>query len=400
MSRKLLFFNQSQEIGGTDTFLISLIKAWPAADTLSVWCNHDHKGIDLYKNLGVNLERITFPTIPVIYDFIHKYRVPFIVKKIYRVIIFLLKPIFFLFAAYLFYKKLKKENFEILFSSNGGYPGGEMCQAIVIAAKLAGVKRIFLIIHNKPLVPKLFYIPWAILVDRLISISCTEIISVSQSCARQVESIRYFNKKIKLIYYGIETETVERLTLAEKRKVIGLNGRCKVIGCIGNYEKRKGHEYLIRAFSEVKKIIPDTTLVIIGSDASLDAKDLNRLVDELNLRSDIYLTGYLANARDFIECFDVFVLPSVAYESFGLVILEAMLYKKAVVGTSVDGIPEAVQDAGFFVEPANPNSLAERIIYLLNHPDKAKELGEKGFHYLLNRFNSVRMAREYCKLTG
>lgn len=40
----ILFFNQCREIGGTDTFLLSLINAWPSdEDKISVWCNKDHK---------------------------------------------------------------------------------------------------------------------------------------------------------------------------------------------------------------------------------------------------------------------------------------------------------------------------------------------------------------------
>lgn len=49
----ILFFNQCREIGGADTFLLSLINAWSSdEDKISVWCNKDHKGVNLYKAIN------------------------------------------------------------------------------------------------------------------------------------------------------------------------------------------------------------------------------------------------------------------------------------------------------------------------------------------------------------
>ena len=75
-----------------------------------------------------------------------------------------------------------------------------------------------------------------------------------------------------------------------------------------------------------------------------------------------------------------------------------MLYKKPVIGTSVGGIPEVIGDAGYIIEPKNSARLAERIICLFEHPEKAEELGEKGFSQLKNCFPSLQMAKEYYSL--
>lgn len=396
---RILFFNQSREIGGTDTFLINLIRAWSGKDDhLVVWCNQGHKGVSIYQGLGIDFDRITFPTIGELYRLIEKYKLPLVVRKAYKVGVFLLKGLIFVFSIVMFYKRLRVGNFDVVFSSNGGYPAGELCQALVIAGKLARVKKVFLIIHNDALTPRFPFRLWEILIDKIISNACTEIISVSNSCARQIEITRYFNRRIKVIYNGILPERKDYLSLEEKRKILGIDSTWKVIGDIGDYEERKGHEYLIKAFVEVKKAFSKVKLLIIGSAAFPYAKVLERLIKELNLEEDVRLTGYLANAWEYIECFDVLVLPSVSFESFGMVLLEAMLYKKAVIGTSVGGIPEVIGDAGNIVPSRDSSQLAERIIHLLSHPELAREFEEKGFNRLHANFTSSRMAREYYDL--
>ncbi|MCX5681354.1 MAG: glycosyltransferase family 4 protein, partial [Candidatus Omnitrophica bacterium] len=112
-----------------------------------------------------------------------------------------------------------------------------------------------------------------------------------------------------------------------------------------------------------------------------------------------FFTGYLKNAWEYIECFDVLVLPSVAHEGFGLVLLEAMLYKKPVVGTKMGGIPEVIGDVGYIVSPKVSAELTDVIGRLLKNPQLCNMLGEKGFMRLKERFTADRMAKEYFELT-
>ncbi|MFW6145688.1 MAG: glycosyltransferase, partial [bacterium] len=67
------------------------------------------------------------------------------------------------------------------------------------------------------------------------------------------------------------------------------------------------------------------------------------------------------------------------------------------VATRVGGIPEAIKDgkSGFLVPPRDPSALSNRVLELLRHPEKRKELAERGKERALQYFNADRMVREY-----
>jgi glycosyltransferase involved in cell wall biosynthesis len=70
-----------------------------------------------------------------------------------------------------------------------------------------------------------------------------------------------------------------------------------------------------------------------------------------------------------------------------------------IVATRVDGIPEAVSDGinGFLLEPHDVKGMAEKIVYLLRHSDKAQDMGEKG-KAMVGEFDIWKMVDEQEKL--
>jgi glycosyltransferase involved in cell wall biosynthesis len=75
----------------------------------------------------------------------------------------------------------------------------------------------------------------------------------------------------------------------------------------------------------------------------------------------------------------VCVLPSVS-EALGRVVIEAMATYTPVIGSNVGGIPDMVRDgeSGFLVPPGDETALAEKIRWVLDHPEEAKVMGRKG----------------------
>ena len=80
-------------------------------------------------------------------------------------------------------------------------------------------------------------------------------------------------------------------------------------------------------------------------------------------------------------------------ESFGLVYAEALACGIPVIGTSVGGVPEIIDNGktGYLVEPDNPVELSKRIQLLINNPEKRKIMGEKGRKIIEKRFNSKKI---------
>jgi glycosyltransferase involved in cell wall biosynthesis len=92
----------------------------------------------------------------------------------------------------------------------------------------------------------------------------------------------------------------------------------------------------------------------------------------------------------------VFVLPS-RFETFGIVILEAMAFRKPVVATTAGGMPEIIENGknGILVTPDDPDALAESVIKLLTDEALQLRLGENGYATARERFRCDQTAANY-----
>lgn len=139
----------------------------------------------------------------------------------------------------------------------------------------------------------------------------------------------------------------------------------------------KGLLDLIEAMPRVLSEHPRATLAIAGPDAGARAGAEAR-VAELGIGARVKFLGRVEATRDAYAAADVFVHPS-HYESFGLVVVEAMAQRRAVVTTMAGGLPEASGGAAELVPTRDHNALAQAIATLLADPARREEMGERGF---------------------
>ena len=94
---------------------------------------------------------------------------------------------------------------------------------------------------------------------------------------------------------------------------------------------------------------------------------------------------------------DIVAVPSICFDSFPTVNLEAMACHKPVVATCFGGSQEAVLDGetGYIVNPYDVNNLALKIIYLLKNPSEALRLGENGYTLVKTEFSLDKMVSNY-----
>ena len=73
---------------------------------------------------------------------------------------------------------------------------------------------------------------------------------------------------------------------------------------------------------------------------------------------------------------------------FPLVLLEAMQFELPIISSNEGGIPDIVKDSetGFIVEKQKPKQLAEKIKWLIDHPEEVRLMGEKGQKYFLEHY--------------
>ena len=108
-----------------------------------------------------------------------------------------------------------------------------------------------------------------------------------------------------------------------------------LIGLVGRINRLKGHSLLLNAFEEVSEKFPNTKLCFVGStppDQEFYLANLQSEVNSSKVADKVCFVDFQKNVFSILESLDLVVVPSTEPESFGLIVVEAMLAKKAVIG--------------------------------------------------------------------
>ncbi|MBK6937120.1 MAG: glycosyltransferase [Chitinophagaceae bacterium] len=155
----------------------------------------------------------------------------------------------------------------------------------------------------------------------------------------------------------------------------------------------KGHRYLLEAWKKVHLVCPELKLLIAGD--GLLRNELENLAKSSGLEESITFLGHVRNPHPLVEQSQFTVVTS-TWEGFGLILLESWLHKKAIVTFDAPAMNEVVDDNenGLLVPFKNTDVLAEKISWLYQHPEKAAEMGIKGFEKLHSFYTLKRMTDE------
>ena len=152
---------------------------------------------------------------------------------------------------------------------------------------------------------------------------------------------------------------------------------------VGNLLARKGHDVLLTALALVRDQGYDLKVVIVGDGP--EAGYLTALADELKVRDRVIFAGRVPHedVRSFYAKAKFFVHPA-REEAQGLVLVEAMASKKAVIAARVLGVPELVRDGdtGLLIEPGDAASLAAALIRLATDAALRAGLVERAYAHV------------------
>lgn len=171
---------------------------------------------------------------------------------------------------------------------------------------------------------------------------------------------------------------------------------------IGRMLKEKGIHNFIAAAKIVKQIYPEVQFTVLGAidsanPGALQQSELDRLVS-LNI---INYPGQVDNVQKWIADSHVFVLPSYR-EGVPRSTQEAMAIGRAVITTDVPGCRETVVDGinGFLVEKWNPQALAEKMIYFIEHPEEIKKMGYESYKIAQDKFDADKVNKRLIDILG
>jgi len=400
-------FTENSYKGGLDTFIINLFNSWPMkSDSISLLCNENHPGLDTIS------EKTKIPVSIIKYNRFFssklalgqsktKFARSFPVRAFFGLSLRILQyPVLFPWYVLSLTFYFRYSHFDRLIIVNGGYPASLLCRSSAIAWKISGKKELALFnFHNSATKPPRHYSLPEYIIDALVEDSVKNIVSVSENCLNTIKVRKAFAKSVKLkyIHNGIQDLLLEA-PLANMN--LNLNYKSKYCLMLATLEPRKGHSFLLHSFKSVIEEYPDVQLYIYGDGRDYEKQHILNEIRELKLEKNVFLYDFISDTASLIMNSSLLLMPSQAYESFGMTIIEAMSLHVPVVVTDVGGMPEVLagSNAGYVCEKDNPRCFSESIIKILSNSDLAVELGNNGRKTFEQKYTAKRMAEKYYEL--
>lgn len=224
-------------------------------------------------------------------------------------------------------------------------------------------------------------------------------IAISDTFKEMLVNRGFKPDEIYTVYNGIDVnQKIEHASKEEFLNRYNIDYKDKtIVGIIARLDKVKDHETFIRA-AEILIKRKKNIIFLIAGDGN-DEKRLMALVEELGLQDYIHFLGFVKDQYSFLNAIDINTLTSLS-ESFPYAILEGALMKKPIISTDVGGLRQLVDQGenGYLVDVGDVEDLANRIDEISLDKNRIKEMGEKLYKKVEEKFSSDTMAREHVKI--
>jgi phosphatidylinositol alpha-mannosyltransferase len=158
---------------------------------------------------------------------------------------------------------------------------------------------------------------------------------------------------------------------------------------VGRLDKRKGFLTLLESFIRLKPIYPQLQLQVIGPFEAKECQPFRQMVQACGV-TGVEFVGYVSPDRlpSYYHQADIFCAPSIGFESFGIVLLEAMAAGLPVVASRIEGYRNLVSEGleGLLVPPGQAEPLATALRRLVDQPYQRRKMGELG-HIQASRYS-------------
>lgn len=202
--------------------------------------------------------------------------------------------------------------------------------------------------------------------------------------------------KVEVVYMGTKEQKIDSVKVDELREKYAL-GKSFVVGIVGRIEEEKGQYLVLEALAKLKDL--DIKALIVGhtmDEAYL--KSLKEKVKDLGIEEKVVFTGFTREVDAHMQLFDVNVLAT-PKETFGLVVIEAMINRVCMIATNKGGPLEIIDDGenGLLFDRTSED-LASKISMLYNDKDLKEKLSLMGYKKAKEKFNASRQLEKLFKV--
>ena len=206
--------------------------------------------------------------------------------------------------------------------------------------------------------------------------------------------------EIEMVYMGVKEPQVDEKRVEELRKKYDITENQFVVGIVGRIEEGKGQWLLIEALKDLKNL--DLKVLIVGH--TMDEAYLNELKEKISsysIEDKVVFTGFTKEVNEHFRLCNASVLAT-KQETFGLVVIEAMVNEVVVVATNKGGPLEIIDDGvdGLLFE-RNADDLSKKLQWLYEHRDEAKEMAKRAKQKILEKFEYTKqMEKLYSSVSS
>ena len=253
-------------------------------------------------------------------------------------------------------------------------------------------------ICNKNRIPIIAYERGHLEYNRL-DIRLTNSIFASIAVSKAIESNmkkQQYRARTHVIYDGMpvhdRTNHFGRRNIADIKYDIDVPEDSIVVGIVGNIRGWKGQEYFVRAFMSLGEKYKNMYGLIIGGHGSEDDEYL-KLLKNITERSEVgnrlRFLGFRDDVPELLRIMNVFIHASIKPEPFGMVLLEAMLYKVPVIATNLGGPIEILEKGhyGILVPPCDVDAIVDGVEKYLSNSTFREEVIEKAQKRVIEAFD-------------
>ncbi|MEW5960323.1 MAG: glycosyltransferase [Chloroflexota bacterium] len=237
---------------------------------------------------------------------------------------------------------------------------------------------------------------------------------IAATLLEQKEMAEYYGadpRQVSIVPPGVDLNRFKAMSRPEARAFLGIPPYHQMILFVGRIQPLKGIDTLIRALALIKKqepeLVKNVCVCIIGGDPNQDSDyEKSELARLKSLQAQLELGDLVAfsGARDqdsliyYYSAAEMVVMPS-HYESFGMVVLEAMACGAPVIASDVGGLSFNIEDGynGYLVPGRNPQAMADKIILLLKYRVLRDQLAEQALAWV-TRYSWVNIAAELLEV--
>jgi L-malate glycosyltransferase len=277
----------------------------------------------------------------------------------------------------------------------------------VLAARIAGVERVFTTVHYPALLPDRLPGDLRNLLRRLwtrIIYHCwtDKVVAVSEEIAdRLVHDFGISPKRVRVILNGINVSVFSsnRPETNHLRQSLGISDGDQVIVNVARLTPPKGQVFLLDAMAILRKRSGQITLLMVGDGElrqMLEAQSVR-----LHLQDRVRFLGNRSDVADILALSDLFAFPSLS-EGTSLALLEAMAAGKPVVATAIPGNQRVLQHqkTGYLVSAGSAAKLAEGIAHVLDQPEQARTYGQCAQQVVREHFDIRLTIAQYQSMWG